>query len=840
MTPEEIQNLVEALLLQGETVEKLQEQMKALTDTQLALIQVQQQAADNSNANVQAAISKETAERERLTAALDAQERQLQKQLQKTGDANVQARIRNDLLEVQIDKLERAAQAEGANTDEIAENIAKLKQQRAQEAKNETERKKRDQEREKRLKLQKQAADDLGKSIGALLSGEAPDIKSLLSPDNISNLSEKFSNLDGNMAMLAKSAAKNALLEFAQATINLAIDLADAENAFMRATGASQEFARSVTNSFEATRQFGVGIEDVSNSATALFNTFTNFTFENQKTRESLTQTGAVLEKLGISNESFAQGIQIATKGLGMSADQAGQAMLDLSGFAEELGVSPERLAGQFAEAGDSLMKLGENGDEAFRDLAAAAKVTGLEVSKILNLVNQFDTFEGAARQAGKLNAALGGNFVNAMDLMMETDPAARFEMIRDSILDTGLSFDEMSYYQKNFYKDAMGLESVGDLALVLSGNMDSVSEETRKTSRDFEEQAERARVLASLQDQLNAVFMQLIPILTPLIDGLKGMVTFMAENAELVKILGGALVGFAFGPVGAVIGALAMLMSNFKSAGKEATLLGALVTGIAKPFELVGEAISFLVKEAKSFMANNPIDPETMEMITKGVRILGLVIGTVLITKLLALAAPILAIGKGAMVVVGAITAVVAVFSDLGDTLFKDNYASTFLEGLGKVAGAVGGIAEKLFFAVTPLGLMIKGVNKLGLSFKGVLETAANFVGMDLSNVPVIGSLFSGEQTGVDQARVQKAVTPASATKIKETMATAGATTIGRTAAPTAANTNIAQNSSNNTYINSGPENAVIDVRIGDEKLGRVVQKIQNKRAARAIAGRT
>ena len=33
----------------------------------------------------------------------------------------------------------------------------------------------------------------------------------------------------------------------------------------------------------------------------------------------------------------------------------------------------------------------------------------------------------------------------------------------------------------------------------------DWISDETRKTSRDFEEQAERARVLASLQDQLNA-----------------------------------------------------------------------------------------------------------------------------------------------------------------------------------------------------------------------------------------------------------------------------------------------------------------------------------------------
>ena len=123
--------------------------------------------------------------------------------------------------------------------------------------------------------------------------------------------------------------------------------------------------------------------------------------------------------------------------------------------------------------------------------------------------------------------------------------------MIRDAILDTGLSFDEMSYYQKNFYKDSLGLDSVGDLALVLSGNMESVSDETRKTSRDFEEQAERARVLASLQDQLNAVFMQLIPILTPLIDGLKGMVTFMAENVSC-KNSWWRPCGFAFGPVGA------------------------------------------------------------------------------------------------------------------------------------------------------------------------------------------------------------------------------------------------------------------------------------------------
>ena len=271
------------------------------------------------------------------------------------------------------------------------------------------------------------------------------------------------------------------LINFYKRAVKLAYELGNIENAFMKATGASEEFSRSISNTYREGRRFGATAEDMSKAMSGLYNTYTDFTFQDRDTRESLTETSAVLEKLGISNDKFAQSVQLSTKALGMSAEQAGQSMLDLEKYAEELGVSPERLSAQFLEAGDSLAKLGENGDEAFRDLAAASKITGLEVSKLLNIVNQFDTFEGAARQAGKLNAALGGNFVNAMDLMMETDPTARFEQIRDSILDTGLSFDTMSYYQKNFYKDALGLSSVGDLALVLSGNMDSVSGATKK-----------------------------------------------------------------------------------------------------------------------------------------------------------------------------------------------------------------------------------------------------------------------------------------------------------------------------------------------------------------------
>ena len=71
------------------------------------------------------------------------------------------------------------------------------------------------------------------------------------------------------------------------------------------------------------------------------------------------------------------------------------------------------------------------------------------------------------------------------------------------------------------------------------------------------------------------------------------------------------------------------------------------------------------------------------------------------------------------------------------------------------------------------------------------------------------------------------------------ETAAGLSEATFNRTAAPTAANTSISQNSSKTTYVNSGPDTAVFDVRIGDEKLGRVVQKISSKNITNSISGR-
>ena len=208
------------------------------------------------------------------------------------------------------------------------------------------------------------------------------------------------------------------------------------------------------------------------------------------------------------------------------------------------LGVAPQQLAADFAGAGDMLAKMGQDGTKAFKDLAIVAKTTGMQMESILAITNKFDTFEGAAAQAGKLNAALGGNFVNAMDLMMATDPAERFGMIRDSILDAGLSFGEMSYYQKNFYKDSLGLSDVGELAALMSGDMDLVTGATEQTGKQLIDTRNRAHEMATMQENLNTVLANMIPIITPLIDLMKDITERMAKNADVAKKLGYVIMG--------------------------------------------------------------------------------------------------------------------------------------------------------------------------------------------------------------------------------------------------------------------------------------------------------
>lgn len=395
-----------------------------------------------------------------------------------------------------------------------------------------------------------------------------------------------------------------AVAQFVGSIIELATSMVDTSNAIQKATGVNAQFADSITMGYEETRQFGGSLEDLKTAAVDLSKTFTDFTMLNGQMAQSLARTGTLLGKLGVSSQDFAKGIQLSTKAFGMTVEEAEEAQLRLAALAQDIGVAPSQMAADFAAAGPQLAKFGSNAEATFKRLAVTAKSTGIDINRLLSITEKFDTFEGAATQAGKLNAALGGNFVNAMELLTETDPAARFDMMTDAIKDAGLSFDEMSYYQKKFYAESMGLSDVNELALALSGNTELLSQNLGKTSAEIEETAKRAQQMQSIQEQLNLLFADMVPIIEPAIAGMRDFVGFLLENKEGVKTFFVGLtiaavafaaaiapMGFAIAGITAAFAALGYLMFKQTWASSFLDGLGKIGNGFSSIAEMAGMA---------------------------------------------------------------------------------------------------------------------------------------------------------------------------------------------------------------------------------------------------------
>lgn len=333
--------------------------------------------------------------------------------------------------------------------------------------------------------------------------------------------------------------AVGAVAKLVETIMKLAIQTRDATVAFQRATGASKEFGAAIPKLERDMRAVGVSMEEASAAQKALYTSTTDYTMASASAREDLLKTTALMGEFGVSVETSAKIAQAATKGLGMGIGDADDLLLRLSAHASDIGVPVNKMMEDFASASNELKVFGRDGEAVFKRLAQVSKITGMEVNRILDIVGKFDTFEGAAKQAGMLNAAVGGNMVNAMDLMMTTDPVERFSMIKDSIEGAAGSFDDMSYYQKRFYVNALGLKDVGELAAMMSGDFNELDGSIGKTSADFEKQREKAKNWQSTMEILKNTVMAMAPTFEKLSVKIQEMLEEFSRGEGPLKDIG-------------------------------------------------------------------------------------------------------------------------------------------------------------------------------------------------------------------------------------------------------------------------------------------------------------
>jgi hypothetical protein len=700
----------------------------------------------------------------------------------------------------------------------------------------------------------------LGTNISKMLSGSAPDINSVMNPKNISNLKNMFQTFKKDPAAMKvalkgmmKAAGMKAIAMLAMEIGKLAKELGDTENALMRATNSSRDFARNITLTYREGRKFAMAAKDMTAAAVSLTTTFTDFTFLAPDAQREITTATAALNKMGMSNSNTAQTMQLLTKSFGMTGKEGVKTLANLEKFAENLQVPLSKLSADYIAAGDSLSKLGDNGDDAFRRLAKITKVTGLEMNKLLNIVNQFDTFEGAARQAGKLNAALGGNFVNAMDLMMETDPAARFEQIRSAILDSGLSFKEMSYYQRNFYKDALGLQSVADLAQVLSGDMSAVTDETMKSEQELLALKEQARVTASFQEQLNAVFAQMIPILTPVIDLISNVISGLNTMAPVLKVIGGALLGFftPAGPLGAAIGALVMLFDTIEVGNTGMSFLEVILQEVGAAWSNLFTAFSPFVDMWSSWMPDLAEDSVVFDGLALGLKVLAKGFG--MLVNALALVVNTIAVVATAfnglvtgnwepfqkslanfgntvrkiiepfMMLANFVGLIDDKFTAFGFTLFEKQYASNMVDGIEKMGSVITGVGT----AAAYMG------DKIGAASNWVSGIADDWFGDEEKSLTVTPALREASEVA------QKAASVSTSNVVARTKSSDGVVdSVVNDFKNELVSLKNAQ-ASDGALDSNREQTLVVNMHVDREKFASIVQKINGEEALRDISSR-
>mgnify|MGYP001176193661 CR=1 FL=1 len=581
-----------------------------------------------------------------------------------------------------------------------------------------------------------------------------------------------------------------------------------------------QQYEEQLGSIYGEQARLGVSMEELTKGMGDLITNFTDFTMLAPAQREELAKTATVMqESYGVATQDFAKGIQFSTKMMGMGAMEAKTFQGEIVASAQALGVAPQQLSAQFAQMGPQLAKFGTEGGKTFKELARLSKITGMEMGKILAVTNKFDTFEGAAEQAGQLNAALGGNFVNAMDLMMATDPAERFNMIRDAILDTGLTFDTMSYYQKQFYTNALGLSDVGDLALMLSGNTQLMADAGNQSAASYKEQAERAKALMTIQETLQSIFLSNADTVEKFANGLASVARKLADNAAIVeKVVVGyiayqgilALISFAKGAMAvketlfgtkrvaelaqikSITGALKLQTQAQRNLNKAKTrgaqigagspgaiaggmsapaiaAIGAALIGLGLGFMAAGKGVAFMAEAMQDMSVGQiaamavPIAALAFGMKALAVALIPLAPASAAAAKpLMMLSVPILAIGAAIGIAAAGIGYMAAGFSEMFTAIEPDSIIA-----LGGMFASLALGAPLLLLAGVGLGAMAVGMGALGLALKFIatddLQAIALFTeslaGTSVSEMKAVVKQIKLIAKAIDEIDTDKAI---------------------------------------------------------------------------------
>jgi hypothetical protein len=345
------------------------------------------------------------------------------------------------------------------------------------------------------------------------------------------------------------------LMKIQESTFKYAIEQDKALAGFNKASGAAGKYDEVITKVNVENRNLGISIGDSVNAVASLRSEMAGFRGATDDAVGALTEHVAIMEKMGVATGDSAKMLNMLTKGLQMSDNAAMDMQTQLVGLADSLGKDVNVVMTEFNSAAQELMKYGDGMMEVFKGLQAASNATGVAMNDLLGIAKQFDTFEGAATSAARLNAVLGAN-LDAYSLL-EASEENRIRMLIESIEMGGKSWQSMSRFEQQAVANAAGIRDMAQANAIFGQSLaeyDAAQAQAEATGLSQEEQAERAKIAMDVQQSMAMAMESLAISMRPVVEMFKSFTQFLAEHGQIVSyitlVIGALSAAYALGNI--------------------------------------------------------------------------------------------------------------------------------------------------------------------------------------------------------------------------------------------------------------------------------------------------
>lgn len=350
-----------------------------------------------------------------------------------------------------------------------------------------------------------------------------------------------------------------------ESTLAVAWAQDNAASSLAKSTQTGDQYTSQMSAVHMQNLRMSITADQASEAISQLHNQMDGFSEMSEEAQVSLASNVAMMDQMGVSSSVMAGFMQDTNKVLNMSNQEA----QNLSRRFMAVQSSGKPLAEIFQDYNTALPQLAQHGEqtnEVFLGLVAASDKLGLSMDKLIGIASQFNTFEGAADAAGKLNAVLGGDYLNSVELLAATEEERIGMLIRSMEL-SGKQWQSMGRFEKMAVANAAGIDDMATAQKMFNQSyseyQSSVNEAQTTMGLSNEQMEEAAEKSASFQDKLQSIAQIFAARLLPALETLdEWLITpLISANDALRKLTGNA---FGFGEALLIVVGVVMLAKTW------------------------------------------------------------------------------------------------------------------------------------------------------------------------------------------------------------------------------------------------------------------------------------